>query len=59
MENAAQRPKIQNVENYSRNARAGSVRVARNAGKKHAASAAIVITAKAAPNASGSRGLTF
>src|SRR5580693_9892160 len=43
----------------SRSARAGSVRAARHAGKQHAASAAIVITANAAPNASGSRGLTL
>jgi hypothetical protein len=35
-------------------ARMGSVRVARQAGKKHAAADAIPITANAAPNASGS-----
>jgi hypothetical protein len=47
------------VENQSRNARAGSVRVARQAGKKHAVNAAIVIIANAAPKASGSCGLTL
>jgi hypothetical protein len=40
-------------------ARTGSIRVARHAGKKHAASATIVMTTKADPNASGSRGLTL
>ena len=43
------------VENQSRNARAGSVRAARQAGKKHAAREAIAMTANADPNAS--RGL--
>ena len=43
----------------SRKARAGSVRVARQAGKKHAANEPMVITARAAANASGSRGLTL
>src|SRR5713226_393960 len=47
------------VENQSRNARAGSVRAARRAGKKHAASETIVITTSADPKASGSRGLTL
>src|SRR5262244_2770959 len=42
----------------SRNARTGSIRGARQAGTRQAASAAIAITTKAAPNASGSRGLT-
>jgi hypothetical protein len=36
----------------------GSVRDARHAGKKHAATDARVITAKAVAKASGSRGLT-
>jgi hypothetical protein len=43
---------------HCRNARTGSVRAARHAGTKQAASAAIAITTKADPNASGSRGLT-
>jgi hypothetical protein len=43
----------------SRKARAGSVRVARQAGKKHAANEPMVITARAAANAIGSRGLTL
>ena len=43
----------------SLSARTGSVRVARQAGRKQAASDAIVITTKADPNASGSRGLTW
>jgi len=42
----------------SRNTRAGSVRMARQAGKRQAATEAIVITANADPNASGSLGLT-
>jgi hypothetical protein len=46
-------------ENQSRNARTGSVRVARQAGKKHAANEAIIITTNADPNVSGSRGLTL
>jgi hypothetical protein len=46
------------ILNQSRKARTGSVRVALHAGKKHAASEATSITANAAPNASGSRGLT-
>ena len=41
-----------------RSARMGSVRVARQAGKKHAAVDARVITANAAAKAGGSRGLT-
>jgi hypothetical protein len=41
-----------------RRAHIGSVRVARQAGKKQAADAAIVITAHADPKAKGSRGLT-
>ena len=41
-----------------RRARMGSVRVARQAGKKQAANAAMVITANADPKAKGSRGLT-
>jgi hypothetical protein len=36
--------------------RAGSVRVARQAGRKQAAAAASVITSRAEPKASGSRG---
>src|SRR5580693_1586365 len=47
------------VENQSRSARAGSVRVARQAGRKHAANEAMVITARADPKASGSYGLTL
>lgn len=42
----------------ARSARMGSVRVARQAGKKHAAVDARIITAKATAKASGSRGLT-
>src|SRR5713226_8879548 len=45
--------------NQSRNARTGSIRVARQAGKKHAAREAMVITTNADPKASGSRGLTL
>ena len=41
-----------------RRARRGSVRVARQAGRTHAARAAIVITTNADPKAIGSRGLT-
>src|SRR6201993_5396153 len=41
-----------------RNTRAGSVRVARQAGQQHAASAVVMIIANADANASGSRGLT-
>src|SRR5271170_4618892 len=48
-----------NAENQSRRTRAGSVRVARQAGKKHAANEAIVITASADAKASGSCGLTL
>jgi hypothetical protein len=43
----------------SRNTRAGSVRVARQAGRRQAATEAIVITAIADANASGSFGLTL
>jgi hypothetical protein len=43
----------------SRSARSGSVRVARLAGRKHAANEAMVITTNAVPYASGSRGLTL
>jgi hypothetical protein len=42
----------------ARSARIGSVRVARQAGKKHAATDATIITANAAAKASGSRGLS-
>ena len=42
----------------ARSARMGSVRAARQAGKKHAAVDATVITANAAAKASGSRGLS-
>src|ERR1700733_5402098 len=45
-------------ETQSRKARAGSVRVAPQAGQKHAASEATAITTSAEPNAAGSRGLT-
>src|SRR5882724_3478425 len=48
-----------NVENQSRKTLAGSVRVARHAGKKQAARAATVVTTSADPNARGSRGLTL
>ena len=41
-----------------RSARTGSMRAARQAGRKHAASAATVITNTAERNARGSRGLT-
>lgn len=47
------------VKDQSRNARAGSVRVASQAGKRQAAIAVIIITAKPEPNASGSRGLAL
>jgi hypothetical protein len=47
------------VENQPRRVRAGSVRVARHVGKKHASNDAIVMIASADPNASGSRGLTL
>jgi hypothetical protein len=57
--NHAEGDQHSDVENQSRNARAGSVRVARQAGRKHAVNAAIVIIASAAPNASGSCGLTL
>ncbi len=53
-----ERPDV-GVENQSCSALAGSVRVARHAGKKHAANAAIVITANADPNANGSHELTL
>ncbi len=46
-------------KDQSLNTRAGSARVARHPGKKHAASVVTVITTNAAPNASGSRGLTL
>jgi hypothetical protein len=46
-------------KDQSRSARIGSVRVARHAGKKHAANDAMAITRNADPNASGSRGLTL
>jgi hypothetical protein len=42
---------------YSRNARMGSVRAARHAGRRQAASEASVITSSAEPNDKGSRGL--
>src|SRR6267154_1155662 len=44
---------------YSRRMRAGSVRVARQAGRKQAAKAAKVITMNAEAKATGSRGLTW
>ena len=47
------------LENQPRRARTGSIRVARQAGKKHAAPATMVMITKADPNASGSRGLTW
>src|SRR6202008_2912175 len=50
---------VRDVENQSRKTLAGSLRVARHAGKKHAARAATVITISADPKASGSRGLTL
>src|SRR5947208_17163335 len=43
---------------HPRSARSGSVRVARQAGTRHAATEAHAMTAKAAANAAGSRGLT-
>ena len=46
------------IENQFRKTLAGSVRVARQAGRKHAAVDVRVITANAAAKASGSRGLT-
>jgi hypothetical protein len=42
----------------SRSARTGSIRVARQAGRKQAANETIVITRNADPEAHGSRGLT-
>ena len=47
------------LESQSRKARARSVRVARQAGKRHAANEAIAITMNADPNATGSRGFTL
>ena len=47
------------IHHCSRRAWTGSIRVARQAGKKHAAKEASVITTNADPNASGSRGLTL
>jgi len=49
---------IPSKSHSARRARIGSVRVARQAGKKHAAVDATVITANAAAKASGSRGLS-
>jgi hypothetical protein len=46
-------------KDHSRNTRAGSVRVARQAGRRQAATEVIVITATADANASGSFGLTL
>src|SRR5260370_32220816 len=46
-------------EHQSRSARAGSVRVARQAGRSEAAKAARIITRNAGPNASGSPGPTL
>jgi hypothetical protein len=46
-------------EDQSRKTRAGSVRVARHPGKRQAATVVRIITANAAPNARGSRGLTL
>jgi hypothetical protein len=45
--------------NQFRNALTGSVRIARQAGKEHAASEAITITTRADPSVKGSRGLTL
>jgi hypothetical protein len=44
---------------HSRKTRAGSVRVARHPGNRHAATVVAIITANAAPNARGSWGLTL
>src|SRR5260370_19167222 len=44
--------------NHSRRMRAGSVRVARQAGREQAASAATVLTTNAEPKASRARGVT-
>ncbi len=46
-------------QNHPRRARTGSVRVARRAGNKHAASETVVMTASAVPKAIGSSGLTL
>jgi len=46
-------------KDQSRNTRAGSVRIARQAGRRQAATEVIVITATADANASGSFGLTW
>src|ERR1700675_1606433 len=51
-------PKRSEKSHSARRARIGSVRVARQAGKKHAAADATIITAIAAAKASGSRGLS-
>ena len=50
---------IQERDHSVRRARIGSVRIARQAGRKQAANAAIVMTANADPKAKGSRGLTL
>jgi hypothetical protein len=50
---------LAHVRDQSRNTRAGSVRVARQAGRRQAATEAIVITTTADANASGSFGLTL
>jgi hypothetical protein len=47
------------LANQSRNALAGSVRIARQVGKKQATNVAVIITTNADPNAQGSRGLTL
>src|ERR1700737_3307750 len=49
----------EDARGQSRRMRAGSVRVARQAGRKQAANAATVMTTNAEPKASGSRGLTL
>ncbi len=47
------------MRTQSRNARTGSIRVARQAGRKQAANEMIVMIRNAGPNASGSRGFTL
>src|ERR1022692_4406287 len=57
---ARQLPEVRRpCKDQSRNTRAGSVLVARQAGRRQAATEVIVITATADANASGSFGLTL
>jgi len=51
--------KLHVERSQARSARTGSMRVARQAGRKHATNATSIITIKADTNAIGSRGLTL